>query len=131
MKNKPNKLFAVLALALLLCMLAALPASANSAESYWEGVSASGVLTTDGECPLVVEHETLTFRIAQFPSPYSNNEGYGASVTAEYTFYNPSDMTITANLLFPFGVDPYYMERYDPERESMQPPITPKNTVRR
>ena len=116
MKNKPNKLFAVLALALLLCMLAALSASANSAESYWEGVSASGVLTTDGECPLMVEHETLTFRIAQFPSPYSNNEGYGASVTAEYTFYNPSDMTITANLLFPFGVDPYYMERYDPEK---------------
>ena len=94
------------AVCIALCVLMVLPAFANSAESYWEGVSASGVLVTDGECPLVVEHETLTFDIAAFPSPYSNNEGYGASVSAEYTFYNPSDMTVTANLLFPFGIDP-------------------------
>ncbi|MBQ7380089.1 MAG: hypothetical protein IJW70_10490 [Clostridia bacterium] len=115
MKKHDFKRYQVLLLVILLCALTALPASANSAESYWEGVSASGVLTTDGECPLVVEHETLTFDIAAFPSPYGGTEGYDASVTAEYTFYNPSDMTVTANLLFPFGIDPYYTRHYDPE----------------
>ena len=109
-------------LAALLCLLAVLPVSANSAESYWEGVSASGVLTTDGECPLVVEHETLTFDIAAFPSPYGSTEEYDASVTAEYIFYNPSDMTVTANLLFPFGIDPYYTRRYDPETGEYENP---------
>ncbi len=101
---------------LMLCVFAAVPVSANSAQSYWEGVSGSEVLTTDGECPLVVEHETLTFDIADFPSPHGSIEAYGASVTAEYTFYNPSDMTVMANLLFPFGVNPYYAEHYDPEK---------------
>ena len=115
------------AMAILLCVLAALPASANSAESYWEGVGATGVLVTDGECPLVVEHETLTFDIAELPSPYADNEAYSASVTAEYTFYNPSDMTVTANLLFPFGIDPYYAKHYDPETgESVTPDYTEK-----
>ena len=99
----------------LLCAVMVLPAYGNSAESYWEGVSASGVLITDGECPLVVEHETLTFDIAAFPTLYADNEAYDASVTAEYTFYNPSDLTVTAKLLFPFGINPYYAEHYDPE----------------
>lgn len=115
------------AVCIALCALMMLPAFANSAESYWEGVSASGVLVTDGECPLVVEHETLTFDIAAFPSPYGSTEEYDASVSAEYTFYNPSDMTVTANLLFPFGIDPYYMERYDPEKgEDVTPDYTEK-----
>ncbi len=115
------------AMAFLLCVLAVMPVSANSAQSYWEGVSTSGVLTTDGECPLVVEHETLTFDIAEFPSPHVYNESYNASVTAEYTFYNPSDMTVTANLLFPFGIDPYYTEYYDSEKgEYVNPDHTEK-----
>lgn len=116
------------AMAFLLCVLAILPASANSAPSYWEGVSASGVLTTDGECPLVVEHETLTFDIETFPSNhYSSIEdylAYDASVTAEYTFYNPSDMTVTAKLLFPFGINPQYGEIYDSDKRDY---FTPDN----
>ncbi len=115
MKNRTLNIICTALMCLVLCALTVLPAHANSAQSYWEGVSASGVLTTDGECPIVVEHETLTFDIAAFPSPYAGNEEYDASVTAEYTFYNPSDMTVTANLLFPFGIDPYYTEYYDPE----------------
>lgn len=125
--RKHTKAIVTATIAVLLCLLLVLPASANSAQTYWEGVSASGVLITEGECPIVVEHETLTFDIAEFPSPYGSVEGYDASVTAAYTFYNPSDMTVTAKLLFPFGVDPYYMERYDPEKgEYMDPDYTEK-----
>ena len=123
-----NKALSATVLALLLCVLGVLPASANSAQSYWEGVNASGVLVTDGECPLVVEHETLTFDIAEFPDNHFGSAkdylAYDASVTAEYTFYNPSDMTVTANLLFPFGINPYYAEFYNSE---LGEDVTPDN----
>ena len=117
MSKTTRKWFAAALVCVLLCAALVLPAYGNSAESYWEGVSASGVLITDGECPLVVEHETLTFDIGEFPSShYGSVEdflSYNASVTAEYTFYNPSDLTVTANLLFPFGVEPYYGQFFD------------------
>ena len=120
MSKPTRKICFVSVIGVLLCALAVFPASANSAPSYWEGVSASGVLTTEGECPLVVEHETLTFDIGAFPSNhYSSIEdylAYDASVTAQYTFYNPSDMTVTAKLLFPFGINPQYGEIYDSDK---------------
>ncbi len=128
MSKQTRKICFVSAICVLLCALTILPTSANSAQSYWEGVSTSGVLTTEGECPLVVEHETLTFDIGAFPSNlYGSIEdylAYDASVTAEYTFYNPSDMTVTANLLFPFGITPYYGEIYDSEKGEY---VTPNN----
>ena len=90
----------------------ALPASANSAQQYWYGADQAGVVITDGDSPIVVEHELLTFDLSEFPSQhYSNQEdfaGYGGKVTAEYTFYNPSDITVTATLAFPFGNMPGY-----------------------
>ena len=119
MINNRNKIAAILALVLLLCMLAALPAAANSAPRYWEGVSASGAILSTGDCPLVVEHEELIFEISEFPANYFNSAeeflAYDASVRAEYTFYNPTDLQVTATLLFPFGVNPYYVNNYDPE----------------
>ena len=128
MSKPTRKICFVSVIGVLLCALAVFPASANSAPSYWQGVSASGVLTTEGECPLVVEHETLIFDIEEFPSNhYGSAEdylAYDASVTAEYTFYNPSDMTVTAKLLFPFGINPQYGEIYDSDKRDY---FTPDN----
>ncbi len=110
MKNFYRKILpAVLALALAAVLLV-LPASANSAQRYWRGTTATGAVITDGQCPVVVEHETLTFDIPAFPvTSYSDgNADYSASVSAAYTFRNPSDMTVTAHLLFPFGTRPDY-----------------------
>lgn len=91
-------------------------ASANSAQSWWRGTDASGVIITDGSCPVIVKNEVLTFNIGAFPQTYYSNaqdmENYGASVTAQYTFYNPSDMDVTARLLFPFGEKPMYFDDY-------------------
>lgn len=87
-------------------------ANANSAQSYWEGVDRAGVVITGDNCPIVVEHELLTLDLQEFPQPYYNNEedflAYPGKVTAQYTFYNPSAMTVTAKLLFPFGSQPWY-----------------------
>lgn len=95
-----------------LITLTALPASANSAQTRWDGVSSTGAIISDGDCPIVVEHELLTFDLQEFPKSYYQGPAdflaYTGSVTAEYTFYNPSDYTVTAALLFPFGHEPDY-----------------------
>lgn len=86
--------------------------SANSAQTWWEGVDGSGVIVADETSPIVVEKELLTFDLQEFPKEdYDASEDisqYQGAVTAEYTFYNPSEYTVTAKLLFPFGIQPSY-----------------------
>lgn len=108
---KKQKLLAIICLLLLLpCLI--LPVSANSAQQHWSGTDASGAVITDGDSPIVVEKELLTFDLNEFPNNYypddSDFMSYTGKVTAEYTFYNPSDMTVTATLAFPFGNLPDY-----------------------
>ncbi len=103
---KKQRILAVICLLIMLpCFI--LPSSANSAQQEWSGRDESGVMTTDGDCPLVVEHETLTFDIQDFPNfrDYSSEEisSYTGRVSAEYTFYNPSDMTVKVQMAFPMG----------------------------
>lgn len=92
-------------------------ASANSAQSYWRGVDATGATITGENCPVEVTSETLTFDIGEFPQNYSSVDydeaEYSAKVTAEYTFYNPTDMEVTATLVFPFGSQPDYELPYE------------------
>lgn len=97
-----------------LCILLALaPAvDANSGPTYWEGVTASGVTITGESCPIVVEHEKLTFTIQELPLEYYKEERdfseYSARVKAEYTFRNPTDADVTVELLFPYDTTPQY-----------------------
>ena len=100
----------IIALVTLLFILpmAVLPSSANSALTKWGGEDAHGVMASGGQSPIVVEHETLTFNISTLPEQYEVGSDAIAMeeshVTAEYTFYNPSDMDITASLAFPIAV---------------------------
>lgn len=55
---------------LLMFSLLATPASANSAQMHWRGTDATGAIIADENCPLIVEHELLTFDIGQFPESY-------------------------------------------------------------
>lgn len=89
-------------------------AHANSAQHRFRGVDAMGTVMR-GESPIVVEHEQLTFDLATFPSVGKADEfaSYDGKVTAEYTFYNPSEYTVTATLLFPFGRLPEYYFGWD------------------
>ena len=103
----------------LLFGLTAAPAYANSAQSHWTGIDSTGAIVTDENCPIVVERELLTFDIKEFPSNYYRDatelESYSGNVTAEYTFYNPADYSVTATLVFPFGNLPSYAYLYDAE----------------
>ena len=89
-----------------------LTASANSAPPYWHGTTGAGVIVTGEQCPIEVEHELLTLNIPEIPRSFyfsqEEFEEYSASVTAEYTFYNPTDMEVEMGLAFPFGVRPEY-----------------------
>lgn len=79
---------------------------ANSARTQWTGTDSTGAIILDEDCPLLVE-ELLTFDIQEFPQSYYQNRDdfnlYSSKVTAEYTFYNPTDYTVKATLAFPFG----------------------------
>lgn len=88
------------------------PVLANSAMTYWVGVDAQGVVARDSDCPIVVEHEELVLDIQELPSlNYDTTEeflAYSPTATAKYRFYNPSDYSVTAKLVFPFGFVPDY-----------------------
>ncbi len=93
-----------------------IPAFANSAQTHFRGVDSAGAIMPDRESPIIVEKELLTFDIRNLPKEYSQTkeelDAYDAKVTAEYTFYNPSEYTVTSKLLFPFGRPPHYMGGY-------------------
>ena len=119
--NLIYKIASAMLCALLLISVCAVPAFANSAQTHWEGVDQSGVIITDGDSPIIVEKELLTFDLQEFPKNYYEGAddflAYTGKVTAEYTFHNPSDMTVTAKLLFPFGHTPQYANLYDYEKD--------------
>ena len=87
---------------------------ANSAQRHWSGTDSTGALVKEKNCPLVVDKELLTFDVQEFPKNYYNSTeeflAYTGKVTAEYTFRNPADYTVTATLVFPFGNLPHYGE---------------------
>ncbi len=108
------RILSIILLTAVVCIpgVSALPAYANSAQTYFFGVDANGTFLLD-ESPIVVEKEVLTFDIDNFPDNYyetaEDYAKYDARVTAEYTFYNPADYTVTSRLLFPFGNLPSYV----------------------
>ncbi len=117
-----KKTITVISLLILLLSSINVFASANSAQTWWKGTDASGVIVTDKESPVTVKNEVLTFNIDSFPENYYRSaeemKAYSASVTAQYTFYNPSDYDVTARLLFPFGEKPmYFYEYYDQKKD--------------
>lgn len=97
------------------------PALANSAQTMWDGTDSTGAIITGEDCPIVVEHELLTFDIGEFPESYYREVrdylAYTGSVTAEYSFYNPADYDVNATLVFPFGGIPDYGDIWDRENE--------------
>lgn len=95
-------------LAICLVFSLCMPAAANSMQMHWEGVDAAGIVVSGEDCPLEVEKENLVFDVPAFPDPDDAGTVDAAHVQAQYTFSNPTDNTITATLLFPFGMLPSY-----------------------
>lgn len=71
----------------------------------WEGYDAIGAVCVDKDCPVLLERETVTFDLAEFP--YLGRDSaekylaYPGRVTTEYHFYNPTDEAVTVKFAFP------------------------------
>ena len=86
---------------------------ANSMPKYiWGGGGVNETTLLEEECPIVVTNELLTFNLQEFPKDYyeKGNEfnSYSGELTAEYSFYNPTDEKVRATLAFPVGKRPEY-----------------------
>ena len=114
MKEVKRKVITVIFTVLLLSAVFIQSTHANSAQRHWSGTDSTGALVKDKNCPLVVDKELLTFDVQEFPKNYYNSIeeflAYTGKVTAEYTFRNHADYTVTATLVFPFGNLPHYGE---------------------
>ena len=122
MKQRTKAIIATLTLGLMLPFMM-IPASANSRSPYWEGENSQGTIFMEDDIPIQVVSEKLTFDIPTLPyTTYRSGEyfiEYDSKVTAEYTFYNPTDMTITAKMLFPYGELPEYANLRDKDGNSL------------
>ena len=120
-----KRTFATILVVLLLASTFVVPAYANSAQTHWRGVDSTGAVVVDGNCPIEVTKEVLTFDVSEFPENYYREMdeylAYTGKVTAEYTFYNPTDLTVTATLAFPFGTQPDYASLFDDETQAYLP----------
>ncbi len=84
------------------------PAFANSGPPWEEGVTPSGVHLIHENSVLEVQSETLTFNIGTPPYELKEGDKYDTTVTAEYTFRNPTADTVNTKMAFPIGLMPYY-----------------------
>lgn len=93
----------IFALAFAAVFSATMPAKANSAQTRWEGTTSTGItISGNGDSPIVVDSELLTFDITNEVGPYSSEDRPLNTVTARYTFRNPTDSEITVFAVFPF-----------------------------
>ena len=106
MKRSASKFIGValvFVLALGLTFSFASPALANSASTVWRGVTSTGItFVGEGSSPIVVDSELLTFDIMHEGSRDYYDGVQLNTVTARYTFRNPTDDEITVRAVFPF-----------------------------
>lgn len=108
-----RKSFKITALTIAMFAVISITAFANAGPSEWYGSDSATVVST-ADCPLIVQSEKLDFEINSLPLDYYYDyekekfSNYTDRFTAEYTFYNPTDRAITAQLAFPLGMMPEY-----------------------
>ena len=76
----------IFALAFAAVFSAAMPAKANSAQTRWEGTASTGItISGNGDSPIVVDSELLTFDITNEVGPYSSEDRPLNTVTLSAT----------------------------------------------
>ncbi len=102
-KLKLKSLIGVVAALIFAVPIVSAPAFANSGPPWEEGVTQSGVHSVHENSVLQVQSEKLTFKLDKPVYSADNAERYNSSVTAEYTFYNPTDETVNTKMAFPIS----------------------------
>ena len=92
--------------------MAEVDADANSALLYHQGSYASGAIIMNEDCPIEVSKEELLFDVQSFPANYEQNpDTLQSTMSAKYTFKNPTRNEYQMRLLFPLGKKPDYVMR--------------------
>lgn len=117
MKTKGfEKFTAAGVMALLLCMLAVMPAfAAIDPPMPEDGSVAGGIFVADGQSELAIEQAELVFDLSELlRDSYTDAQellAYSAQVSATYTLYNPTNHTVTEQLATPISPYPYPSEQ--------------------
>ncbi len=89
---------------LLLAMTVSVCVPANAGGVWeWQGAGNAIPIASEEDCPIVVEKAVITYDIPSFPMKELEepNYDYSASVTAEYSLYNPTEEDITMGVWLP------------------------------
>lgn len=102
---------------LIIGALPVIPCNANNVWSTWNDTDSANFVIIDEDSPIVIEKEILTLDLYDFPDYSADNIddylSYTGKITEEYHLYNPSEQTVTATILLPFGKRPIYSCLYD------------------
>lgn len=112
------------ALAALICAvpMASAPAFASTCPPpFEEGVTSTGIHCVTENSVLEVKDETLTFNIGTPYYELKEDEKYNSTVTAEYTFYNPTAETVNTKMAYPIGLMPYYAKNNEKVNNTENP----------
>lgn len=120
---KLKSLIYALSAVILAVPLLSVPAFANSGPPWEEGVTSTGIHCVHEDSVLQVQSETLTFNIGTPLFELKEDEKYNTTVTAEYTFHNPTADTVNTKMAFPIGLVPYYAQ-YNENISNIENPIT-------
>lgn len=90
---------------------------------FEEGVSSTGIHCVDENSALEVQSEILTFNIGTPYYELKEEEKYNSTVTAEYTFHNPTAETVNTKMAFPVRTVPYYAQNNE-KVNKVENPIT-------
>lgn len=100
------KLWKALTLSLLLLALTVSVCIPANAGGFWEWQGAGNAIpiVLGENCPVIIEKAVITYDVPSFPMKdlEEPNYDYTASVTAEYSLYNPTEEDITLDLYLPF-----------------------------
>ncbi|MBR2446863.1 MAG: hypothetical protein IKB28_09405 [Clostridia bacterium] len=116
--NRYQKFFKHLAagaMAILLCALAILPASAMSPIEPDPGIDVFGVFPKGRKSQLSMESLALTYDIPELPADEFDQsellEKYSSTLRLDYTFSNPTDTEQTVKMMFAAANAPSYAQR--------------------
>ncbi|MGN0806103.1 MAG: hypothetical protein ACI4MC_03615 [Candidatus Coproplasma sp.] len=122
-KFKFKSLVIALAAVIVAVPTVSVPAFANSGPPWEEGITSTGIHCVHESSVLQVQSETLTFNIGTPLYELQEGEKFNSTVTAEYTFYNPTADTVNTQMAFPIGLVPYYAQD-NAKIDKIENPIT-------
>ncbi|MGN0812219.1 MAG: hypothetical protein ACI4MQ_01760 [Candidatus Coproplasma sp.] len=123
-KFKIKSIFAALAAVVFAVPMFCAPAFAFTyCPPFEDGVASTGIHCVNENSVLQVQSETLTFNIGTPWHELKEGEKYNSTVTAEYTFYNPTAETVNTKMAFPVRTVPYYAQNNE-KVNNVENPIT-------